>query len=248
MTKRIRGSLFAVLAVAGLALMGCATASAAPKPPVAQNGAEAGAPKGGPGAMFKNADKNHDGKVTLEEARALSGEKFAAADANKDGQLEPEEMRALGARMGKGDRAGRGQGRGHGQGQGQGLKRLDKDGNGTISKEEAPPRLKDHFDEVDTNKDGQLDREELKAAREKLGKGPKGDQGKDARGEGRGQGRGPGMAKLDTNNDGKVSSEEFAQRVNKWFEKLDTNKDGVVTEAEVQAARPAGRPGRRPAR
>lgn len=245
MTKRISSSLLAVLALAGLGLVGCATASAAPKPPVAQPAAEAGAPKGGPGAMFKNADKNHDGKVTLEEARALSGEKFAAADTNKDGQIEPEEMRALGARMGKGDRAGRGHGRGHarGQGQGQGLKRLDKDGNGMISKEEAPPRLKDRFDEVDANKDGQIDKEEMKAARAKRGEGPKGDRGREARGEGRGQGRGP-MAKLDTNGDGKLSSDEFGQRVNKWFEKLDANKDGAVTEAEVQAARP----GRRPAR
>lgn len=245
MNKRIRSSLIAVIAVTGLALMGCATASAAPKPPVAQPGAEAGAPKSAAGPMFKNADKNQDGKVTLEEARALSGERFAAADKNKDGQLEPDEMRALGARAAKADRGGRGQGRGQGKahGPGGGLKRLDKDHNGVISKDEAPARMKDHFDEVDANKDGNVDRGELIAWRAKQSEGPKGDRGKGIGGEGRGQGRGP-VAKLDTNGDGKLSADEFSQRVNKWFERLDANKDGTVTEAEVQAARPARRPAR----
>ena len=40
------------------------------------------------------------------------------------------------------------------------LKQIDRDGDGKISKEEAPERLKERFDTVDTNKDGVLDKAE----------------------------------------------------------------------------------------
>ena len=49
------------------------------------------------------------------------------------------------------------------------LKAADKDGDGKISRAEAValPRLAKHFDEIDTNKDGFLDREEMKAWHQK---------------------------------------------------------------------------------
>ena len=49
------------------------------------------------------------------------------------------------------------------------MKAADKDGDGKISRAEAIalPRLAKHFDEIDTNKDGFLSKEELKASREK---------------------------------------------------------------------------------
>ena len=49
------------------------------------------------------------------------------------------------------------------------MKAADKDGDGKISRSEAValPRLAKHFDEIDTNKDGFLSKEELKASREK---------------------------------------------------------------------------------
>ncbi|WP_299465571.1 HlyD family efflux transporter periplasmic adaptor subunit [uncultured Gimesia sp.] len=42
------------------------------------------------------------------------------------------------------------------------LKRLDKDADGKVSKEEAPERMQEIFDTLDANKDGFLDAEELK--------------------------------------------------------------------------------------
>lgn len=49
------------------------------------------------------------------------------------------------------------------------MKAADKDGDGKISRAEAValPRLAKHFDEIDTNKDGFVSKEELKASREK---------------------------------------------------------------------------------
>ena len=51
------------------------------------------------------------------------------------------------------------------------LKAADKDGDGKISRAEAAamPRLAKHFDEIDTNKDGFITKEEMKAHREKQG-------------------------------------------------------------------------------
>ena len=49
------------------------------------------------------------------------------------------------------------------------MKAADKDGDGRISRTEAAelPRLAKHFDQIDTNKDGFLGREEMKAWRQK---------------------------------------------------------------------------------
>lgn len=42
------------------------------------------------------------------------------------------------------------------------IKEADKDGDGKISKEEAPDRLKKHFDKVDKNDDGYVDKAEVR--------------------------------------------------------------------------------------
>ena len=49
------------------------------------------------------------------------------------------------------------------------LKAADKDGDGKISRTEAAalPRIAKHFDEIDTNKDGFVTTEELKARHDK---------------------------------------------------------------------------------
>ena len=51
---------------------------------------------------------------------------------------------------------------------GKGIKALDTNKDGQISRDEAKgrPRLSKNFDAIDTNKDGQLSRDELKAYRQ----------------------------------------------------------------------------------
>lgn len=273
---KTRSSIVAAFAIIALAA-GC-SASSQPGPGEPSGGEDDGqteamgtglAAQGGPrGGMFVQADKDNDGKVTLTEANQASAAKFAVADGNRDGFLDPTELAALKPPRG-----------GHGPGHA-GPAKHDKNGDGKLTKEEAPPPLQQHFDEVDTNKDGSLDQQELKAAREKRG-GPggpgmvarldKNGDGKIAKDEapapmqqhfdqvdtnkdglvdqtelqaahasrqqhgGRGEGR---MAHLDTNKDGKVSQPEFSAVVQTWFSRLDANKDGAVTRDEVRSRRP----------
>jgi Ca2+-binding EF-hand superfamily protein len=43
------------------------------------------------------------------------------------------------------------------------IKRLDRDGDGKLSKAEAPERMRENFSRIDRNNDGQIDERELGA-------------------------------------------------------------------------------------
>jgi Ca2+-binding EF-hand superfamily protein len=43
--------------------------------------------------------------------------------------------------------------------------------------------------------------------------------------------------KMDTNNDGMVSMDEFNDHGKKWFEKMDTNGDDMISKEEKAAAK-----------
>ena len=97
-----------------------------------------------------------------------------------------------------------------------GFQNLDKNGDGSISREEAAasPRLSESFDRIDTNKDGMLSADELRAARASH----------------RGQ-----HPKLDTNGDGLISRDEAkaAPRLAENFDAIDSNKDGQLSRDEM---------------
>jgi hypothetical protein len=125
---------------------------------------------------------------------ALVGMAFAAADDKKEGAAgEP------GAKKGRKDgfRGGRG---GRGVSVDQVVERLlsfDKDKDGKITKGELPERMQDLIAKGDTNKDGALDKDEIKALAAKLQREgfPGGFAGPGGRGRGdgfRGRPGGPG--------------------------------------------------------
>jgi len=101
------------------------------------------------------------------------------------------------------------------------LKAADTDGNGMISRAEAAalPRLAAHFDAIDTNKDGQLTADELRAFHQAH-------HGHHGRG---------GHAKALLGPDGKITRDQFLARAAERFDRMDANKDGVVTADELKA-------------
>jgi Ca2+-binding EF-hand superfamily protein len=117
------------------------------------------APGQGQAARFKQADTNGDGMLSRDEAKSLPSiaKHFDEIDTNHDGQVTADEIRAYHAKM-RAQRQSASLAR---------FKKIDTDGDGKISRAEAQansPRLAEHFDEIDTNKDGFITPDEMKAA------------------------------------------------------------------------------------
>jgi Ca2+-binding EF-hand superfamily protein len=135
------------------------------------------APRGNP--VMKALDTDADQVISADELSKAPAS-LLALDKNKDGKLERTELggrerprREAGERpAGKeGDRAGAGL-----------MGRFDTDGDGKLSKEEAPGPMKERFDEMDKNSDGFIDEKELAELRKGRGEG-KGGEGGEARPE-----------------------------------------------------------------
>lgn len=142
------------------------------------------------------------------------------------------------------------------------FQRSDRNNSGVIEPFEFPGD-QTQFDQLDTNKDGILDRKELRSIIEKVSShqqqidtdlqnnqtgpggsgGPEG--GKPQGGMGKGGNR-KGFEQDDTNNDGRVSRDEFSGPED-LFDKLDRNSDGYITKDEVKSMeeKPANRPSNR---
>ena len=146
----------------------------------------------GPDEAFVRLDADGDGFVGAEEARQankvlndLTWEKvdrqamFKAIDADGDGVVTQDEFmgaslaeivgkatqQAKRAMYGKASKAGREKRK-----KGDFLSRLDKDGDGKLSKDELPEKMQQRFDRLDKDGDGLVTAEEMKAARGARGK------------------------------------------------------------------------------
>ena len=118
-------------------------------------------PGGGPGRLMQR-DSDGDGKLSLEEVPPPMQQRFEQMDANGDGFLDEQELSAL--RGGRGGPPGGPGGRGPGGGdRATRLMQRDADGDGKISRSEMPPPLLELFDQIDTDGDGFLTAEEIRA-------------------------------------------------------------------------------------
>ncbi|MBZ0136409.1 MAG: hypothetical protein K8I27_08570 [Planctomycetes bacterium] len=108
---------------------------------------------------FRILDRDDDGRLT----KAELGDDFVGllvnGDKNDDKKLDLVEWQGARAAASepRNDRAG--------DDGGSIMARIDKDGDGKISKEEAPDRLKENFDKLDKNSDGFLTEDEVNSAR-----------------------------------------------------------------------------------
>ena len=108
------------------------------------------------------ADIDGDGRLALEELPEQIRPRFDRIDLDRDGYADPSEIESMMRRRGglRGPTGGPG-----------GLMQRDSDGDGKLSIDEVPPQLERRFDQLDTNGDGFLERDELSSMRGR-GRGP----------------------------------------------------------------------------
>ena len=108
-------------------------------------------------AAFKKADKDNDGTLDKNEAKAMPrvSRNFDAIDSDKDGTVSMDEIKAAMKQAKKTM---------HEKGQAA-FKKADADNDGTLDKEEAKamPRVAKNFDAIDTDKDGTVSMDEIRA-------------------------------------------------------------------------------------
>lgn len=120
-----------------------------------------------PEAIFQKIDADGSGGISQEEAKGPLGKNFETADTDSSGEISLDEFKAAAKQARKKGKKGRG---------GDRFAEMDADQSGGISKEEAGERLLEHFDDIDTDGDGELTKEELKAASQKR-RADKGEEG-----------------------------------------------------------------------
>ena len=163
---------------------------------------------------LREMDADNDGVITRAEWRG-STQAFRNLDTNRDGLLSGNEIRVD---------------RGRGWDRNAMLDRMDRDGDGAISRNEWRGDL-DTFERFDRNNDGVIVRGELRDVEFADAGLPR-----------------PTFATLDRNNNGVITSGEWTRQADE-FRALDTDDDGVLTEREYEAQRhvvetPAYRAGR----
>jgi Ca2+-binding EF-hand superfamily protein len=186
-----------------------------------------------PEKFIERFDKNKDSMLSKDEVPPFVAKGFEKFDANGDGMLNRDEvavmlpvLRKLMAAAGKGPPLGKTAD----EIVENLLKTMDADMDGKISRKEAKGRLAEDFDKVDTNKDGYLDRKELRVLAERMlanqAKGPFGFGGP-AR---------PDFDSFDKNADGRLTPDElkgspYAAR----FAEIDTDGNGYIDRREFES-------------
>lgn len=203
-----------------------------------------GQPQPGSPELFKQFDRNNDGKLTLDEVPEGMKQRFAEmlerAGKGKDGSFNAEEFARFGGRPG---------GLVPGQSPEEMFGRFDgnKDGKVTLSEVPEPARsmVERMLERTNKGKDGSLTLDEFRRAMADARPGQlPGRPGEPMPQGGFGMMGGPVIfRKLDRNNDGKLSKEELAKAA-EIFEELDSNKDGTIDIREMFGAPPGGFGGR----
>lgn len=125
------------------------------------------------------------------------------------------------------------------------LRAADANGDNTITRAEVDQLQSEMFDWMDRNGDGVLSSADRSPVHQRLAalRDENADEGEGERRRGRWgrRGRGGDHARMDANEDGQVTREEFMSRGAPGFERLDANSDGSVTPDELDSAMERGR-------
>jgi len=218
MNCRIKAGAAVVSAIL-LFFTGCSFAQQGNPP-----GKEGAVPRGMGKNFIQKFDKDNDGKVSKEEFPGPA-EHFPRMDKNGDGfitgdEVQPGRPPQMGQMDGTGPQGMMGKNF---------IQRFDKDNDGKVSKDEFTGRP-DRFTGLDKNGDGFISADEMP-------QGPPPQMGSQGGTPGQMDGTGPHgtgknfIQRLDKDNDGKVSKEEFTGPP-EHFTGLDKNGDGFVSADE----------------
>lgn len=222
---RYAGALIALLAATacgGSSATGTATQPVTAGAPATQAVAEADAPRRhhDPAQMVEHFDANHDGALQLTELPPRMQQHMAAADTDHDGTLSPAELTAF--------RQAREQER---------FARLDANGDGAITADEAGAERWAFLSRADADHDGRLTRAELDRARASGAmRGAHGFRGGPGAMHGGGFDPARMIARFDANHDGALQLTELPPRMQQRLGAADANHDGALSADEISAA------------
>ena len=164
---------------------------------------------------------------------------MAKYDKNKDGKIDDKEKAAIKAEMSRAI-------------SGAIVGGLDKSDDGKLNVDEVPQRLREHFGKADRDKDGYVDKTEVKAAMDEAGrklharmkeraeahhKHPAEGHKRPAAKE-QGPSREEALMKRlmygDKNKDGRLNADEMPERLRQRFGAMDANGDGYVDRDELK--------------
>lgn len=114
------------------------------------------------------------------------------------------------------------------------LTAMDKDKDGTVSKEEFTAYMQAQFDKADPDNDGTLDRNELGQLQKILGLPTASTQKTSSSTSSEPR---LSMTALDKDNDGTVSKQEFIAYMQAKFDKADADHDGTLDRNELEQLR-----------
>ncbi len=183
-----------------------------------------------PEEFIRRFDKDMDGKLSKDELPPFLAKGFAQADRNGDGKLDREEVAAWLVVLRKVMAAGPGQGslgKTPDEVVDNLLRLMDANKDGKISRDEAKGKIAENFDKIDLNKDGFLDRKELRIVAERVLKAQAGVP----------TGAAPyDFDSLDKNADGRLTPDEL--KGTPWadrFAEIDTDGNGTIDRREFEA-------------
>jgi EF-hand domain pair/EF hand len=110
--------------------------------------------------LLKAVDKDHNGTISPDEAKQYAAARFDRYDTNRDGKLTLQEFQAA-SRAGTSDRQRQERGM---QIREKMFRAMDKDHNGTVTKDEYLAEAEARFQKADADHNGALSLEELRSA------------------------------------------------------------------------------------